>query len=156
MAAPGGVSLARLVAGGFGIGRVPVGAGTVASFAAVLIGAGLMRLSPFALAAAALLATLGGLWAVHAAGAVDDPAWVVIDEFAGQWIAMFGLRHATPLALLAAFVLFRLLDVGKPGPVAWADRHKSAAGVIGDDVIAGSLAAGILWGVQKGWPGLFG
>lgn len=147
---------ARIVASGFGIGFVPVAAGTAGSLAAVLIGAGLMRLSPLALPAAALVATFGGLWAVRTAAAVDDPGWVVIDEFAGQWIAMLTLRTGSPLALFSAFVLFRLLDIGKPWPIAWADRRKSAAGVMGDDVMAGGLAAGILWAVQKLWPGLLG
>jgi phosphatidylglycerophosphatase A len=154
MATAGGVRLARLVASGFGIGCVPLAAGTVASLAAVLAGAGMLRLSPFALPAAALIATLVGLWAVRAAGATADPGWVVIDELAGQWIAMLTLRSAAPRALLAAFVLFRLIDIGKPGPVAWADRRKSALGVMGDDVIAGGLAAGVLWIVQTGWLGL--
>lgn len=148
--------LARVVASGFGTGFVPVAAGTIGSLVALLIGAGLMRLSPLALPGAALLATFGGLWAVRVAGAVDDPGWVVIDEFAGQWIAMLTLRTRSPLALLSAFVLFRLIDIGKPGPIAWADRRKTAAGVIGDDVMAGALAAGVLWAVQKLWPGILG
>jgi phosphatidylglycerophosphatase A len=147
---------ARTVASGFGTGFAPVAAGSVGSLVALLIGAGLMRVSPFALPLAALLATFGGLWAVRKAGAVDDPGWVVIDEFAGQWIAMLSLRSGSPLALLAAFLLFRLIDIGKPGPIAWADRRKSAAGVMGDDVMAGGLAAGLLWVVQKLWPGISG
>jgi phosphatidylglycerophosphatase A len=150
------LTAARIVASGFGAGLVPVAGGTVGSFVAVLIGAGLIRLSPWALPGAALLATLGGLWAVREAGAIDDPGWVVIDEFAGQWIAMLALRSGSLLALFSAFVLFRLIDIAKPWPVAWADRRKSAAGVMGDDVIAGGLAAGVLWAVQEFWPGVLG
>ena len=146
--------LARLVASGGGIGRVPLAAGTAASFAALLIGAGLMRLSPWALPVAALLATVGGWWVVRVAGADNDPGWVVIDEIAGQWISMLALPNQRPVALFAAFGLFRLLDIAKPGPIAWADRRKSAAGVIGDDVIAGGLAAGALWALQAAWPRL--
>ena len=147
---------ARIVASGFGSGFVPIAAGTAGSLLAVLIGAGLIRLSPWALPGAALLATFGGLWAVQAAGAADDPGWVVIDEFAGQWIAMLTLRTGGLLALLSAFVLFRLIDIAKPGPIAWADRRKSAVGVMGDDIMAGGLAAGILWAVQTLWPGILG
>jgi len=148
------MKFARAVASGGGIGRVPIAGGTLGSLAALLSGAGFMRLSPIALPAAALLACCGGLWAVRAAGAADDPGWAVIDEFAGQWIAMLALPRATPRGLSAAFLLFRLIDIGKPGPVGWADRQKSAAGVMGDDVIAGGLSAAILWAVQKRWPGL--
>ena len=147
---------ARIVASGFGTGFVPVAAGTVGSLVALLIGAGLMQVSLLALPGAALLATFGGLWAVREAEAVDDPGWVVVDEFAGQWVAMLTLRSVSLVALLAAFVLFRMIDIGKPGPIAWADRHKSPAGVMGDDVMAGGLAAGILWVVQELWPGILG
>jgi phosphatidylglycerophosphatase A len=43
--------------------------------------------------------------------------------------------------LIAAFVLFRLFDIWKPGPVGWADRRDDALGVMLDDVIAGVLGA---------------
>lgn len=149
-----GYRAARLIATAGGIGLVPFAGGTFASFAALLAGAGLMRLSPWSLPIAALLATAVGFWAVRAAGASDDPGWVVIDEVAGQWIAMLALRNERPLALFAAFALFRLLDVAKPGPVGWADRQKSVAGVMGDDLIAGALAAALLWAAQAIWPRL--
>jgi len=116
----------------------------------------LLWVSPMALPVAVLAAAFGGLWAVAAAGAGDDPGWVVIDEFAGQWIALLALGRPTSGGLAAAFLLFRLLDVVKPGPIGWADRQHSAAGVMGDDVIAGGITAGILWAVQSRWPAVFG
>ena len=80
-----------------------------------------------------------------------DPSEIVIDEVVGQWIALLpvfvGASHAgvSVLALwpgwVAAFVLFRLFDITKPGPVGWADRKDNATGVMLDDVIAGILAA---------------
>ncbi len=140
---------ARLIAGGFGIGWVPMISGTLASAIATLIGIGLMLSSPYALWAAILLAVIGGVWAVRAAGADDDPGWVVIDEFAGQWIAMLGLARVTALGALAAFVLFRVLDITKLGPVGWADRRHDAVGVMADDVIAGMIAALVLWVAQR-------
>jgi phosphatidylglycerophosphatase A len=150
------MNLARLIAGAFGIGRVPVAAGTLASAVATLVGAGLLLWSSYALPVAAVLATLGGVWAVHAARADDDPGWVVIDEFAGQWIAMLGLARVTPLGLLAAFLLFRVFDITKLGPVGWADRRHDAIGVMGDDVIAGAIVAAILWAVRFGWAHVLG
>src|SRR5580700_553265 len=89
----GHMTLARLVASGGGSGYVPVAAGTLASALAVLLGALLMLLPPYALPVAALIATLGGLWAIRAARVEGDPGWVVIDEFAGQWLALCGLSH---------------------------------------------------------------
>jgi phosphatidylglycerophosphatase A len=144
--------IARGIAAGFGTGFAPVAAGTVASAVATLIGAALVWWSPFALPFAVLFAAFGGLWAVHAAQVEGDPGWVTIDEFAGQWIALLGLSAATPIGLLAAFLLFRLLDVIKPGPIGWADRQHGAAGIMADDLIAGALAAGILWAVRVRWP----
>ena len=147
---------ARIIASGAGIGLVPVAAGTAASVAAILVGAGLLLWSPYALPAAALLATFGGLWAVHATRIDGDPGWVVIDEVAGQWIAMLALSRVTVPGVLAAFLLFRFLDISKAGPVGWADRQHGAVGVMADDVIAGGIAAGILWAAQSHWPGVFG
>jgi len=136
--------LARFVAAGFGTGYAPVAAGTVASLAAVLTGAGLLQLSPVALAAAALLATFGGTVAVMRAGVEGDPGWVVIDEFAGQWITLLALARPTVPSLIAAFLLFRLFDITKLGPVGWADRQHGAFGIMADDVIAGIIAAIVL------------
>lgn len=148
------MTLARLVASGGGSGYVPVAAGTLASALAVLLGALLMLLPPYALPVAALIATLGGLWAIRAARVEGDPGWVVIDEFAGQWLALCGLSHVSLPGLLMAFVIFRLLDITKPGPIGWADRQHGAAGVMADDVIAGGITAGILWAVGSHWPRL--
>jgi phosphatidylglycerophosphatase A len=146
------LTLARLIAGGFGTGFAPLAAGTVASAAAVLVGAGLWHVSILLLAAAALAATLGGVWAVQAARVEGDPGWVVIDEFAGQWITLLALPHLTPLAVFAAFVLFRFFDVTKLGPVGWADRQHGAMGIMADDVIAGVIAAAILFALGRlGW-----
>ncbi|MFL5285984.1 MAG: phosphatidylglycerophosphatase A, partial [Rhodopila sp.] len=83
--------LARFIAAGFGTGYAPRAPGTVASAAAVLVGAVLLAVFPPALALAALAATIGGFIAVERAGITGDPNWVVIDEFAGQWIALLAL-----------------------------------------------------------------
>ena len=82
--------------------------------------------------------------AVTRAGVEGDPGWVVIDEFAGQWISLMALARPTLAGVVAAFVLFRLFDVTKLGPVGWADRQHGAFGVMADDVIAGIIAALVL------------
>lgn len=149
-------SLARFLAAGCGCGYAPLAAGTVASAVAALTGAGLLAWSPLALAAAGILAALGGWAAVQAAQVEGDPGWVVIDEFAGQWLTLLGLAQVTPLGVLIGFLLFRLLDISKLGPVGWADRRHDALGVMADDVIAGLLAAAILLALRLAWPGLLG
>ena len=118
------------------------------------------------------LATLGvfavGYWATRAetAGREDgDPGEIVIDEVAGQWIALFPLSaglwmagaapHVFPWpGWVAGFVLFRLFDIWKPWPVSWADGLHGPLGVMLDDVLAGIIAAGIvtaLAAIAHGW-----
>ncbi len=151
-----GGGVARLIAGGFGSGRVPVTPGSAGSAVAILLGWGLMGAGAWALPAAAAVASLGGVWAIRRARVEGDPGWVVIDEVAGQFVALLGLARPTPLGMGAAFLLFRLLDITKPGPVGWADRQQGAAAVVADDLIAGGLTAGILWAVRSRWPAIFG
>jgi phosphatidylglycerophosphatase A len=136
--------LARFIAAGFGTGYAPFAAGTVASAAAVLTGALMLLVSPPLLALAAILATFGGYAAVRRAGVEGDPGWVVIDEFAGQWITLLALTRPTIPGLIGAFLLFRLFDITKLGPVGWADRRHGAFGIMADDVIAGIIAAVVL------------
>jgi phosphatidylglycerophosphatase A len=150
------LKVARLIAGFFGCGRFPVTPGSAGSLAAVLLGWPLLLLPGWVLPLAVLLATFAGLWAIAASGIEEDPGWVVIDEVAGQWIALLGLAAPTPLGLLAAFLLFRLIDITKPGPVGWADRQHGPAGVMADDLIAGAIVAGSLWAVRSRWPGALG
>jgi phosphatidylglycerophosphatase A len=152
--------LSRWVASGFGTGFAPVAPGTAGSLLGLAIGALLLALAPqggarWAVAAGAVLASLGGIWAIHASAARDDPGWVVIDEIAGMLIALLALPRPSAAGLLAAFVLFRLFDIAKPGPVGWADRHHGAVAVMGDDVIAGGLAGLALWGITMLAPGWF-
>jgi phosphatidylglycerophosphatase A len=146
--------LARLIASGFGSGYCPKAPGTAGSLLALAVGAGMLALPSWVLPVAICLSIVAGLWAIGPAGGTEDPGWVVIDEFAGQWIALLPLAAPTPLGLLAAFALFRLFDITKPGPVGWADRQHGAFGVMADDVIAGAIAAALLWAATDAWPAL--
>jgi len=71
-----------------------------------------------------------------------DPQFVVIDEVAGQWIALLGCpidwRHA-----LISLVLFRLFDMTKPFPVNRLEGLPEGWGIVFDDVAAGLYAWGI-------------
>jgi phosphatidylglycerophosphatase A len=157
--------VAYWIAAGLGSGLAPVAAGTAGSLAALAAGMAILAMAPALLPAAAVAATLGGWWAVRASGADQapggDPGWVVVDEVAGQWIALLPLALLPPGAtwnlpsLLLAFVAFRALDILKPGPVGWAERQGGAFGVMADDVVAGVLAAVLVLVAQKLWPGWF-
>jgi phosphatidylglycerophosphatase A len=92
---------------------------------------------------AALIFTVAGYWAVaRLPEAAADPGWIVVDEAAGQSLALAAVSGWVGLAL--AFALFRAFDILKPGPVGWADRRKGPFGVMADDIIAGALAAACL------------
>ena len=76
-----------------------------------------------------------------------DASEVVIDELAGQWIALLVVPPDWRW-WLAAFVLFRIFDIVKPGPVRMSERLPGGFGVMADDVVAGVLAAALLLVVQ--------
>ena len=78
----------------------------------------------------------------------DEPQ-IVADEVAGLWLAL-ALVPAVWWVAGLVFVLFRLLDIAKPGPIGWCDRAlKGGLGVMADDVLAG-LAAGLIGAVAVG------
>lgn len=99
-------------------------------------------------------ATFLGIWSTErclrdlatAGGAMTDPQFVVIDEWAGLLIPLSLATIDEPLTWLAAFVLFRLFDIWKPGPVRAAEGLPGAWGVMADDIVAGILAAAVLYG----------
>ena len=110
-----------------------------------------------------------GLWAtgVMTRGSDDhDPSHIVVDELVGQWIALLPLSYVawtrgidiTALwpGWVAAFLLFRLFDITKPGPVGWADRRGDPMGVMLDDVIAGVFAAIGVMVLAGLWHGVLG
>jgi phosphatidylglycerophosphatase A len=151
---PGG--LPRVVATFGYVGLTPWAPGTVASAVAVPLAWGLHWAGGFPLlAAATILATAGGWWASsrEIVGRVDkDPAEIVIDEVAGMWIALWPLSaglwwmgapgHVWPWpGWVGAFLVFRFLDIVKPGPIGWADRRPGATGIMLDDVLAGLFTA---------------
>lgn len=146
--------MSKIVTTFFGVGLLRPAPGTWGSLVAVLLGWGIDRYFGFVVLVLAFLAVcVVGLWAIMAElkGQVGaDPAEIVIDEVAGQWLALLfpaaafwwrGWDEWLPYpAPLAAFVLFRLFDIWKPWLVGRADRRGDAAGVLYDDLWAGLFA----------------
>ena len=132
-------AIASLVASLGGIGFLRPAPGTWGSLAVLP----LALLPSWALLLAALLFTGLGYWALTRLPETgEDPGWVVIDEAAGQCLALAAAGGW--LGVLLAFALFRLFDITKPGPVGWADRRKGPFGVMADDVLAGAMAAALI------------
>ncbi|MDP5216300.1 phosphatidylglycerophosphatase A [Ruegeria sp. 2205SS24-7] len=146
---------ARLIATVGGIGYLRPAPGTWGSLAALPMAWVLHQLGGFPLLfLATLLAALVGNWATHVMTKDSDdhdPSEIVIDEVAGQFLALWAVSapawaHGLDISALwpgwiAAFLLFRLFDIIKPGPVGWADRRGDPLGVMLDDLIAGIFAA---------------
>jgi phosphatidylglycerophosphatase A len=156
--------MSRLVSTFFYVGLLRPAPGTWGSAAAVGLGLVLHGIGGFPLLLAATVAATGwGFWAVErelANRPGEDPSEIVIDEVAGQWLALLfpsagfwlmGLDSWTfPYpGWLGAFLFFRLFDIWKPWLVGRADRRHDAAGVMLDDLWAG-LFAGIATMIAAG------
>jgi phosphatidylglycerophosphatase A len=142
---------AVMLATWFGIGLLPIAPGSWASLAALPFAWGIRSLFGFAgLAAASAVTFFVGWWAagvVARASGVEDPGIVVIDEIAGQWLALLA-APLDPLAYALAFLLFRVFDTWKPWPAGWADRQvKGGLGIMLDDFLAAVYAGLALLGL---------
>jgi phosphatidylglycerophosphatase A len=136
----------------FGAGLGKPGPGTWGSVAAVLLWAAVAwGLQPrpqillLVLLAAILLAVFLGVPAATIAARESgrhDPGFIVVDEVAGQWIALLGSRADWRHAL-AALLLFRLFDITKPFPVRQLEGLPRGWGIVLDDVGAGLYALGV-------------
>jgi phosphatidylglycerophosphatase A len=149
--------LATIIASGFGSGlisrRSPGTLGTVAAVAVWY----LMKLDAAPLeiqiSCAVAVATLGFLSCYcispksEEATKKFDPQWVVIDEWAGVFIALIGISLTAPtsptgyaLSGITAFLLFRLFDITKIGPIRAVEKLPHGIGIMMDDLLAGVFA----------------
>lgn len=147
------------IATGFGCGLMPKMPGTFASLIALLP---YWHFRSFSLllvlgicVGTFLLGVVASEWAIKKTGQ-EDPSFVVIDEWVGQW-ACLALAEAVmrqfhpdlivppPWLLLGGLVCFRLCDIAKPWPINWIDRRiHGGLGAMLDDAAAGMLAGMLL------------
>jgi len=158
--------LSMIVATGFGAGLLPIAPGTAGSALALALGwLFASRISsshmPSVVAAVGLLTSgllisLAGIPVVARAEAAigrKDPGPIVLDEIAGQFLAsgivpLFAYPSPRVAAgvWIASFLVFRLFDVWKPGPIRAWQNLPGGWGIMVDDVAAGILAAGMTSG----------
>jgi len=135
----------------WGVGYLPLAPGTWGS----LVGVGIFLLLARATTGNALIAvvlgaivvvTFAGIWAgsrvEHLSGR-KDPGKVVVDEVAGQLIALFPLTlfpHWSTVAVIVSFILFRFFDIVKPYPANQLQELEGGMGIMCDDLIAGAYA----------------
>ena len=156
---------AHLIALGFGSGLPRMAPGTVGTlWAWVAFLVMQLWLSPATIGWVILASLPIGWWACTVTARhmnVADPGHIVWDEVVAFWLILWLVTPAGLWAQFAAFVLFRIFDAAKPGPIAWADalcKQKGAAaedmrwtvagfGILFDDLVAAfcTLVVIALW-----------
>ncbi len=134
-----GFSIARLISSVGYVGRVPLAPGTVGSFAAFCAW---YIISPKIKTPLFIFLTLIiffiGVYVskiIEKELAVHDPGEIVIDEWVGQWIALWFIELSLFWGLIT-FCIFRIFDIWKPWPVNKMDLISNGWGVMLDDVVA--------------------
>ncbi|HEX5887259.1 MAG TPA: phosphatidylglycerophosphatase A [Pyrinomonadaceae bacterium] len=129
----------------WGVGYLPVMPGTFGSL--VGIGVFLLLGSFVPQLVGVVVITWAGIWAASRTERIlrlKDPGKVVVDEVAGQMIALLPLSLlATPgrTGIILSFILFRLFDIFKPYPARRFERLRSGLGIMADDLVAGFYGA---------------
>jgi phosphatidylglycerophosphatase A len=143
--------IASWISSGFGSGYAPKAPGTFGTVAAAIAWFGMSRagaLPSFEVqcVCAALMILFGTLAIRLSLGASSlkdpscspkDPQWIVIDEWAGLFVALVGTDSRAVWQILLAVILFRIFDISKVGPIRAAERLPGAVGIMADDVVAG-------------------
>lgn len=150
------------IATGLGVGYLPVMPGTYGSALGVAFYLGLVALAKtmshptvflFGVAVAVAGVSILIVSIALKSFSEEDPQVIVLDEVAGQLLALLPLPLAAPRAgfywgaVAAGFLLFRALDALKPYPIGKLGYLKGAWGVVADDLGAGVVAAALLAGI---------
>lgn len=130
----------------WGVGYLPLAPGTLGSLVGVAV---FLSLRFFLLQLLVALAiTFVGIWAASRTERLlrlKDPGKVVVDEVAGQMVALLPitLLNAPPslLTVIVSFTLFRLFDIFKPYPARKFESLHGGLGIMADDLVAGVYAA---------------
>jgi len=137
------LKFSEIVSTVFFIGKIPIAPGTFCSFLSFLSWYYLRNYieSEFILYASLVLFFIGvAVSTIHSEFlGEEDPNEIVIDEWVGQWIALWLIPHSFSWGFVS-FLAFRFFDIFKPGPVKVMDDLKSGIGIMMDDMIAGILA----------------
>jgi phosphatidylglycerophosphatase A len=152
----------RWIATCFGLGWLPVAPGTWGSLPpaivfGVLMSAGVPHI--VTVIVMGVMAVVGSASCVCCASAAvaavgkKDPGEVVMDEFAAQALTFLAIPLLLPRFLsggesfffaFLGFLLFRILDIIKPGPIRKLEQLPGGWGVLMDDLAAGAVSAVVL------------
>jgi phosphatidylglycerophosphatase A len=128
----------KFIGSGFFTGYSPVASGTVGSLAAIIIYLipGFEQL--FIIIPATIFFMIYGIYLGNKFEAEygKDPSQCTVDEVVGTWISLIALPK-TLWIVIAAFFLWRILDIIKPPPARNLEQLKGGLGIMIDDVISG-------------------
>ena len=130
--------ITKLFASGMFSGYSPVASGTVGSIVGLLFYCIPGFESPLVICIVIIMTFIIG---IKLSGIMEkryghDPAEVTIDEIVGMWLSFFILPKKL-IVILAAFIIFRFLDIIKPFPARRFDNMNGGLGIMMDDVVAG-------------------
>jgi phosphatidylglycerophosphatase A len=151
------------IAVGLGSGLSPKAPGTTGTLGVLPLLVLMWDASVFAWTTGLVILCALSIWSIPEAGrrlGEPDHGQIVIDEWAGMWLAAFGLNTLTELTvwtgLLIGFVGFRIFDIAKPWAVSWCERKIPGAwGVLMDDLAAGGyvLILALVFGMLSAHSG---
>lgn len=138
-----------------GVGYLPLMPGTFGSLVGLGIFLLLARLTTGTVLVAVVLVlivvvTFAGIWAgsrIEQLSGRKDPGKVVVDEVAGQLIALFPLTFFAQWStgiVIVSFILFRFFDIVKPYPANRLQELDGGTGIMFDDLVAGVYGAVIV------------
>jgi phosphatidylglycerophosphatase A len=152
------MNIKKLILSCFGVGFLPIAPGTFASLlplAAFLLIRYYCPVDIVALIFLVLGMIASSVLCLMFAGQAEklegkkDPGWIVIDEFAGQSIALLPAALLSGsgkvvASALASVVFFRFLDILKPPPIHEMQQIDGGLGILIDDLVAGIMAGTVL------------
>ncbi|UCB47413.1 MAG: phosphatidylglycerophosphatase A [Spirochaetota bacterium] len=148
------IILIKIISTGLFAGYIPIASGT---FGSILGCAGWIFVSDpiYYYCLTGLLLTFGFITSGYAEKEIfkrKDDRRIVIDEICGTLIAF--LTHSFTftfngfIILAAGLIIFRVLDIVKPPPIRSLQKLKGSFGIMLDDIVAGVITNGILYGIK--------
>ena len=129
------------------IGKIKYFPGTLGSFAGLLVGAVIIKLTNYnVFISCFFILTMISIFAIDEylkSSKNLDPQEVVVDEVLGQWIAIAFIPFNFK-SFIIAFLIFRFFDISKIFPINKIEKIRGYLGVIGDDLFAGVITALII------------
>ena len=150
MSFPNYNKVSHVLATCFGVGSIQFAPGTWGSLFALLLICNITFLQEWIILATALIVAFSW-WVCFEVYKLtkSDSSEIVIDEFAGMFVACMFINHDF-ISLAFAFLFFRFFDIVKPWPISWVDKNiKNGPGILIDDLLAGLFTSILMLAISK-------